>query len=167
MLTGLSASYQRKRILEHAPKLSKRGCLAESASASGTREAPYPYSKMCELCELCELFVKKLLSKTECAILTDCALFTLWAKYSMLRAHSMSSRGSKSFRFLQIISAANKQYAGARAPDRQQAAALTAWIPLRCFAASLLLLLRCILCRHLYSASPLRCFRCILSGSCL
>ena len=39
--------------------------------------APYPYSKMCELCELCELFVKKLLSKTECAILTDCALFTL------------------------------------------------------------------------------------------
>ena len=37
-----------------------------------------PYSKMCELCELCELFfVKKLLSKTECAILTDCALFTL------------------------------------------------------------------------------------------
>ena len=57
------------------------GCLAESASASGTREAlleplgtiwnylerpkgywnarsAYPYSKMCELCELCELFVK-------------------------------------------------------------------------------------------------------------
>ena len=32
----------------------------------------------------------------------------------------MRSRGSKSFRFLQIISAANKQYAGARAPDRQQ-----------------------------------------------
>ena len=44
-------------------------------AASGTRAAPYPYSKMCELCELCELFVKKLLSKTECAILTDCALF--------------------------------------------------------------------------------------------
>ena len=42
------------------------------------------------------------------------------AKYSMLRAHSTSSRGSKSFRFLQILSAANKQYAGARAPDRQQ-----------------------------------------------
>ena len=75
---------------------------------------------MCELCELCELFVKKLLSKTECAILTDCALFK-------------SSRRSKSFRFLQIISAANKQYAGARAPDRQQAAALAACIPLRCF----------------------------------
>ena len=49
----------------------------------------------------------------------------------------MRSRGSKSFRFLQIISAANKQYAGARAPDRQQAAepaaALTACIPLRRF----------------------------------
>ena len=55
------------------------------------------------------------------------------------RSHSMRSRGSKSFRFLQILSAANKQYAGARAPDRQQAAkpaaALTACIPLRCFAA--------------------------------
>ena len=51
----------------------------------------------------------------------------------------MRSRGSKSFRFLQIISAANKQYAGARAPDRQQAAkpaaALATCIPLRCFAA--------------------------------
>ena len=34
----------------------------------------YPYSKMCELCELCELFVKKLLLKAECAILTDGAL---------------------------------------------------------------------------------------------
>ena len=75
---------------------------------------------------------------------------------SSLRAHSMSSRRSKSFRFLQIISAANKQYAGARAPDRQQAAEATAalatciplccfrrftgfyaatYIPLRCFAA--------------------------------
>ena len=57
---------------------------------------------------------------------------------SSLRAHSMSSRRSKSFRFLQIISAANKQYAGARAPDRQQAAeataALAACIPLRCFS---------------------------------
>ena len=28
--------------------------------------------------------------------------------------------GSKSFRFLQILSAANKQYAGVRTPDRQQ-----------------------------------------------
>ena len=36
------------------------------------------------------------------------------------RSQSMRSRGSKSFRFLQIISAANKQYAGAGAPDRQQ-----------------------------------------------
>ena len=57
------------------------------------------------------------------------------------RSHSMRSRGSKSFRFLQIISAANKQYTGARAPDRQQAAeptaALATCIPLRCFAASL------------------------------
>ena len=56
---------------------------------------------------------------------------------SSLRAHSMSSRRCKSFRFLQIISAANKQYAGARAPDRQQAAkpaaALATCIPLRCF----------------------------------
>ena len=57
-------------------------------------------------------------------------------------AHSFcneSSRRSKSFRFLQIISAANKQYAGARAPDRQQAAepaaALAACIPLRWFSA--------------------------------
>ena len=57
------------------------------------------------------------------------------AKYSMLRAHSTSSRGSKSFRFLQILSAANKQYAEARAPDRQQAAALATCIPLRRFAA--------------------------------
>ena len=61
----------------------------------------------------------------------------------------MRSRGSKSFRFLQIISAANKQYAGARAPDRQQNQLLplvfrfaafavfyaTACIPLRRFAA--------------------------------
>ena len=38
------------------------------------------------------------------------------------RSHSMRSRGSKSFRFLQILSAANKQHTGARAPDRQQAA---------------------------------------------
>ena len=56
------------------------------------------------------------------------------------RSHSMRSRGSKSFRFLQIISAVNKQYAGARAPDRQQAAALAACIPLsllRRFAATL------------------------------
>ena len=49
----------------------------------------------------------------------------------------MRSRGSKSFRFLQIISAANKQYTGARAPDRQQAAEATAvlatCIPLCCF----------------------------------
>ena len=58
------------------------------------------------------------------------------------RSHSMRSRGSKSFRFLQIISAANKQYAGARAPDRQQAAALAACIPLRRFAASLQLFLK-------------------------
>ena len=34
-----------------------------NAAGSGTRAAPYPYSKMCELCELCELFVKKLLYK--------------------------------------------------------------------------------------------------------
>ena len=51
----------------------------------------------------------------------------------------MRSRGSKSFRFLQILSAANKQYAGALAPDRQQAAklaaALATCIPLRRFAA--------------------------------
>ena len=52
----------------------------------------------------------------------------------------MRSRGCKSFRFLQILSAANEQYAGARAPDRQQAAALATFIPLRSFrrfAASL------------------------------
>ena len=52
----------------------------------------------------------------------------------------MCKNGSKSFRFLQIISAANKQYTGARAPDRQQAAALATCIPLRrsaAFAASL------------------------------
>ena len=47
----------------------------------------------------------------------------------------MRSRGSKSFRFLQILSAANKQYAEARAPDRQQAAALATCLPLRRFAA--------------------------------
>ena len=29
-------------------------------AASGTREAPYPYSKMCELCELCELLERKI-----------------------------------------------------------------------------------------------------------
>ena len=50
---------------------------------------------------------------------------------------ALHAEGAKSFRFLQIISAANKQYAGARAPDRQQAAepaaALTACIPLRRF----------------------------------
>ena len=34
--------------------------------------------------------------------------------------------GSKSFRFLQILSAANQQYAGARTPDRQQAAGIAA-----------------------------------------
>ena len=104
----------------------------EQASAAGTPEGLLerakclpPYSKMCELCELCELFVKKLLSKL--------------SALSSQTAHSLryeSSRRSKSFRFLQIISAANKQYAGARAPDRQQAAepaALAACIPLRCF----------------------------------
>ena len=42
--------------------------------------------------------------------------------------------GSKSFRFLQILSAANKQYAGARTPDRQQAAGTAA-----AFAAAALL----------------------------
>ena len=41
---------------------------------------------------------------------------------------------SKSFRFLQILSAANKQYAGARTPDRQQAAGTAA-----AFAAAALL----------------------------
>ena len=69
------------------------------------------------------------------------------------RNHSMRSRGSKSFRFLQIISAANKQYAGARAPDRQQAAEATAaldtCIPLcsfrrfAAFYAAACILLRC------------------------
>ena len=29
-------------------------------AASGTREAPYPYSKKCELCELCELLERKI-----------------------------------------------------------------------------------------------------------
>ena len=57
----------------------------------------------------------------------------------------MRSRESKSFRFLQIISAANKQYTGARAPDRQQAAEPAA---------------------ALATCIQLRCFRCILSGSC-
>ena len=64
---------------------------------------------MCELCELCELFVKKLLYKL--------------SALSSRTAHSLcyeSSRRSKSFRFLQILSAANKQYTGARAPDRLQ-----------------------------------------------
>ena len=46
--------------------------------------------------------------------------------------------GSKSFRFLQILSAANQQYAGARTPDRQQA---------KGFAAASLLL---------YSANAMR-----------
>ena len=55
---------------------------------------------------------------------------------SSLRAHSMSSRRSKSFRFLQIISAANKQYAGARAPDRQQNQLLP--LVFRLYSASLL-----------------------------
>ena len=36
--------------------------------------------------------------------------------------------GSKSFRFLQILSAANKQYAGAHIPDRQHAAAFLQWM---------------------------------------
>ena len=42
--------------------------------------------------------------------------------------------GSKSFRFLQILSAANKQYAGARTPDWQQAVGTAA-----AFAAAALL----------------------------
>ena len=48
----------------------------------------------------------------------------------------MRSRGSKSFRFLQIISAANKQYTGARAPDRQQNQLLP--LVFRLYSASLL-----------------------------
>ena len=48
------------------------------------REAPYPYSKMCELCELCELFVKKLLSKTECAILPDGALLIVMKNVAII-----------------------------------------------------------------------------------
>ena len=44
--------------------------------------------------------------------------------------------GSKSFRFLQILSAANKQYAGARAPDRQQNQLLP--LVFRLYSASLL-----------------------------
>ena len=44
----------------------------------------YPYSKMCELCELCELFVKKLLSKTECAILPDGALLIVMKKVTII-----------------------------------------------------------------------------------
>ena len=90
------------------------------------------------------------------------SFFQKLSALSSRTAHSLcneSSRGSKSFRFLQIISAANKQYTGARAPDRQQAAelaaALATCIPLRRFAASLLLPLRCILCCRLYSASLL------------
>ena len=51
----------------------------------------------------------------------DCLLrlcFLLW--WSVAAFAERRSRESKSFRFLQIISAANKQYAGVRAPDRQQ-----------------------------------------------
>ena len=62
-----------------------------TAAGSGTRaalmelrEAPYPYSKMCELCELCELFVKMLLSKTECAILPDGALLIVMKKVTII-----------------------------------------------------------------------------------
>ena len=69
-------------ILEQPQASGTREAQLEQASAAGTPEGLLerakclpPYSKMCELCELCELFVKKLLSKTECAILTDCALF--------------------------------------------------------------------------------------------
>ena len=82
------------------------GCLAESASASGTREAhmeqtsaagtheaimecraaPYPYSKMCELCELCELFVK-----TEKALLHCLMLCSMLATVYFLRKVSMFS----------------------------------------------------------------------------
>ena len=82
----------------------------------------------------------------------------------MLRAHSMRSRRSKSFRFLQIISAANKQYTGARVPDRQQAAALAACIPLRCFCRfAVFYAAACIPFRRFaafYAAAciPLRCF---------
>ena len=41
---------------------------------------------MCELCELCELFVKNLLSKTECAILPDGALF-MYEQQKSNKAH--------------------------------------------------------------------------------
>ena len=40
-------------------RLLKRTKRKWNAAGSGTRAAPHPYSKMCELCELCELFVKK------------------------------------------------------------------------------------------------------------
>ena len=49
-------------IIRRLRPLERALALMEQASASGTREAlmelreaPYPYSKMCELCELCEL----------------------------------------------------------------------------------------------------------------
>ena len=79
-----NAQFAALLILEQPQASGTREALMEQASAAGTPEAKLeqpqrlpPYSKMCELCELCELFVKKLLSKTECAILTDCALFYL------------------------------------------------------------------------------------------
>ena len=79
-----NAQFAALLILEQPLASGTREAQLEQASAAGTPEAQLeqprsaiPYSKMCELCELCELFVKKLLSKTECAILTDCALFTL------------------------------------------------------------------------------------------
>ena len=63
----------------------------EQPQASGTREAlmelreaPSPYSKMCELCELCELFVKTILLKVECAILPDCALLIVMKKVTII-----------------------------------------------------------------------------------
>ena len=61
----------------------------------------------------------------------------------------MRSRGSKSFRFLQIISAANKQYAGARAPDRQQNQLLP--LVFRLYSASLLSLYCSGYCLYLIS----------------
>ena len=71
-----------------------------------------------------------------------------------------SSRGSKSFRFLQILSAANKQYAGARAPDRQQNQLLPLVFRFAAFAvfyaaACIPISARCRLC---FACIPLRRF---------
>ena len=51
----------------------------------------------------------------------------------------------KSFRFLQILSAANKQYAGARIPDRQHAAACLLWMSVYWYRSSLLRFSYCLL----------------------